>query len=222
MTSIKKETVQFLIDLKKNNDRDWFEANKEKFVSANQNFIEFTGALIPEVSKFDKSVGALNAKDCVFRIYRDTRFAKDKSPYKTNFGVHLMPGGKQSGKAGYYFHFQPGSSWLGGGLHLPEPKVLKAVREEISYNAKQFLKIINDKNFKSLFTIEGEKLAKVPQGFDKEDPMGEYLKYKELIIKHTVDDKTILSSDFTTYCAKVFKAITPFNTFVNNATTEAK
>lgn len=213
--TIKKETVQFLKELKAHNDRDWFNANKDRYLAANENFHQFVQGLITEAGKFDKSVAGLAAKDCTFRIYRDTRFAKDKSPYKTFMGAHLMGKGKGCGLAGYYFHFQPGESFLAGGIHMSEPGQLKAIRQEISYRGKDFLKIINDKTFKQYFTLQGEKLQKVPQGFDKEDPMGDYLKYKELMIHHPVADKEILSGDFTSYAAKVFKAMVPFNTFVN-------
>lgn len=213
--TIKKETIQFLKDLKKNNNREWFNANKERYLAANENFIEFTGELIKEVSKFDKSVSGIEPKDCVFRIYRDTRFAKDKTPYKNNFGMHIMREGKGCGIAGYYFHFEPGNSFLGGGIHITEPANLKAVRQEISYNGKEFLKILSDKNFKKYLTLTGEKLTKVPQGFDKEDPMADYLKYKELMIQHRPDDKQIAGADFAAYCGVVFKAMAPFNTFVN-------
>jgi uncharacterized protein (TIGR02453 family) len=215
MAAIKKETFQFLKNLKANNDRDWFNTNKDKFISANENFIAFVQELIGEVSKFDKTVSGLDAKNCVFRIYRDTRFSKDKSPYKTHFGATLMGKGKGCGIAGYYLHLEQGNTFLAGGVHMTEPADLKAIREEISENGKTFLKIINDKNFKDNFVIEGEKLVKVPTGFDKEDPMGDYLKYKELMIHHAVADKETISGDFIKYCTKVFKAMVPFNSFLN-------
>jgi uncharacterized protein (TIGR02453 family) len=214
-TAIKKATVQFLKDLKKNNDREWFNTNKEKFIAANDNFMQFVQGLINEVIKFDKTVTGLEAKNCVFRIYRDTRFSKDKTPYKTHFGATLLGKGTGCGIAGYYFHLEPGSSFLAGGVHMTEPPNLKAIREEISSNGKTFLKIINDKSFKDNFKIEGEKLAKLPQGFGKDDPMGDYLKYKELMIRHSLSDRDILDEDFTSNCVKVFKAMVPFNKFVN-------
>jgi uncharacterized protein (TIGR02453 family) len=214
-TTIAKETVDFLKALKKNNNREWFNKNKDKYVAANENFLAFTAELINAVSKFDKAVTGIEAKDCVFRIYRDTRFAKDKTPYKNNFGMHIMPQAKSCGVAGYYFYFEPGASFLGGGVHTTEPANLKAIRQEISYNGKDFLKIINDKNFKQTFELRGEKLVKVPQGFDKEDPMAEYLKYKELVIHHAVPDGEITLPGFADYCAKVFKAMVPFNSFLN-------
>jgi uncharacterized protein (TIGR02453 family) len=213
---IKNDTLQFLSELKENNDRDWFNTNKDRFVDANENFIQFIQSVINEVSSFDKVVQGLDAKNCVFRIYRDTHFSKDKSPYKTNFGAALLLGTEKGrGIAGYYLHLQPGHSFLAGGVHTTEPANLKAIREEISHNGEEFLKIINDKNFKDSFEIKGEKLAKVPQGFENDDPMGEYLKYKELMIHHAVDDKTILSGNFTTYCVNILKAMVPFNSFLN-------
>ena len=183
--------------------------------SANENFIEFVQALTDEVSKFDKTVLGLDAKNSVFRIYRDVRFSKDKSPYKTFFGATLMGKEKSCGIAGYYFHLEPGNSFLAGGVHMTEPQNLKAIREEISDKGKTFLKIINDKNFKDNFKIEGEKLAKFPQGFDKEDPMAEFLKYKELMIHHAVADSEVVSGSFLSDCIKVCKAMVPFNRFVN-------
>lgn len=220
--TIKKETLQFLKDLKNNNNRDWFNANKDRYIAANENFTAFVQSLIEEVAKFDKSVAGLDAKNAIYRIYRDTRFSKDKTPYKTLLGASLMGRGAGCGVAGYYFHLQPGHAFLAGGVHMTEPPALKAIRQEISYHGKEFLKIINDKNFKSNFTIEGEKLSKVPLGFDKEDPMAEYLKYKELMIHHALDDKTILSPDFLKYSAKVCKAMVPLNSFINEAVMAVK
>jgi uncharacterized protein (TIGR02453 family) len=219
---IKKETLQFLKDLEENNDREWFNNNKDKYISANENFVQFVQSLIDEVAKFDKSVAGLDAKNSVFRIYRDIRFSKDKSPYKTHFGATLLGKSNLCGNAGYYLHLQPGNSFLAGGVHMTEPKHLKAIREEISGNARAFLKIIGDKQFKSNFTIEGEQLTKVPQGYDKADPMGDYLKYKELMICHEVDDKKILSKDFVSYCSKIFKAMVPFNSFINKPVVAVK
>jgi uncharacterized protein (TIGR02453 family) len=212
---IKNDTLQFLKELKKNNDREWFNRNKDRFIAANENFTQFVQSLIGEVAGFDKSVAGLDAKNSIFRIYRDIRFSKDKSPYKTHFGATLMGKGGSCGVAGYYLHLEPGASLLGGGVHMTEPANLKAIREEISSSGKDFLKIINSREFRDNFTIEGEKLNKVPQGFDKEDPMAEYLKFKELMIHHKVSDKEILSDEFLAECARVCKAMVPFNKFVN-------
>jgi uncharacterized protein (TIGR02453 family) len=215
--TIKKETLQFLKELKKNNERGWFEKNKDRFVAANENFIQFGQALINEVAKFDRSVAGLDAKQAVFRIYRDIRFSKDKSPYKTHFGAVLLGKGKSCGIAGYYLHLEPGNAFLAGGVHMAEPQNLKAIREGISAQGNKFLKIIRDKNFRKNFTIEGEKLVNVPRGFDKEDPMADFLKYKDLVLRHPVDEKMVLSDGFASYCSKVFKAMVPFNSFLNRS-----
>lgn len=214
--NIHKDTLQFLAKLKDNNDRDWFNKNKDRFIAANENFILFIQTLINEIGRFDKAVVGMDAKKTVFRIYRDTRFAKDKSPYKINFGASLMMGpAKGSGLAGYYFHLQPGGSFLAGGVHLPEPAALKAIRQEISHNGEAFSKIISDKNFKDKFELAGERLSKVPPGFEKDNPMAAYLKLKELLVMHPLDDAIVLSDDLTMYSTGVFKLMVPFNSFLN-------
>jgi uncharacterized protein (TIGR02453 family) len=213
---IKKDTLQFLSELNENNNRDWFNKNKDRYVAANENFVQYIQSVINEHAQFDKSLQGLDAKNTVFRIYRDTRFAKDKSPYKPNFGAALLFGRKKGwGIAGYYLHLQPGNSFLAGGVHNPEPAHIKAIRYEISNNGEAFLKIINDRSLKDNFELKGEKLVKVPQGFEKDDPMAEYLKYKELMIHHPMDDKTIVSDHFTSYCVSFLKKMIPFNAFLN-------
>jgi uncharacterized protein (TIGR02453 family) len=213
---IEKQTLQFLRELKKNNERAWFNENKERFDAAYENFTRFVQTLIDETAKFDKSSAGIVAKNAVFRIYRDIRFSKDKSPYKTHFGAVLTGRGKGF-LAGYYLHLEPGNAFLAGGVHMTEPENMKAIRAKISAEGKKFLKIISDKNFKKTFTIEGDRLVRVPQGFDKEDPMAEFLKYKDLTLVHSLDDKKILSEDFASYCAKIYKAMVPFNRFLNDA-----
>jgi uncharacterized protein (TIGR02453 family) len=216
MAGIKKETVQFLKDLKKHNDRDWFNKNKKRYEDAAADWLNLVGAFIEGLSSFDKALAKakLQPKECVFRIYRDVRFSKDKSPYKTNFAAKFMTDRGNWAAPGYYIHFSPDESFLAGGAHMCEPKELQALREEISLNAGAFKKIIGDKTFKQNFKIEGEKLANVPRGFDKADPMAEYLKHKEMIIMHHFDEKDILSPKFSDYSIKIYKTMVPFNDFV--------
>lgn len=212
---IKTDTLQFLRDLNQHNDREWFTGNKDRYVAANENFIRFVQTLINEVSSFDQSVAGLDASNSVFRIYRDIRFSPDKTPYKNHFGATLMGKGTGCGIAGYYLHLKPGGTFLGGGVHMSDPKDFRAIREEISNYGKEFLDIINEDTFKKYFQLEGEKLTNVPKGFAKDDPMAEYLKYKQLTMIHAVDDAIVLSDDFVGYCVKIFKAMVPFNTFLN-------
>ena len=213
-------TLQFLTQLKDNNTREWFTEHKAQFLLAKDNFHAFVQSLIGEVGKFDKSLEGVEAQKCVFRIYRDVRFSNDKTPYKTNFAATLK--GRGNGLAGYYLQVEPGATFIAGGLYGPEPAVLKAIRQEISYNGADFLMIINDKVFKKELKLEGAKLQKVPQGFDKEDPLAEFLKYKDFTVYHSFTDDAVLKEDFLLDCAKICKAMVPFNGFLNVPVLEVK
>ena len=218
MATINKETLDFLKKLKKNNDRDWFNANKEHYLAAQANVTEFVADLISKISKFDKSAAMLDPKKCVFRIYRDVRFSKDKSPYKTNFGASMVGGGKGlTGKAGYYLHIEPGGGFLAGGVYMPQPDRLKLIREDISMEGKKFLKIVNDKTFQKNFKglSDEDRLKTAPKGFDPEDPMLKQMQYKSFIAYHEVDEKILLSAKYSSYAADIFKSMVPFNNFLN-------
>lgn len=218
---ISKSTFQFLKDLKSNNDRDWFNANKERYTVAKEEFDQFINSLIAEIAKFDPSISHFTAKDCVFRIYRDVRFSKDKSPYKTHFGAHITSAPKKSEihtRAGYYIHLEPGESMLAGGAYLPESKWLRAIREKIYMETKEFKKIIGNKDFKQYFgEIEGEKLKKAPKDFPADHPEIELLKQKSFLATHKLKDKDVLSADFLTHSSNTFKALFPFDSFLNAA-----
>lgn len=216
MNIIKPETLTFLKDLTVNNNREWFNENKAVYTAAQENVIAFLEGLIKEMSGFDEELGKIDGKKSLFRIYRDTRFSKDKSPYKTNFGASLGMG-KGSQKGGYYLHMEPGKSFLAGGIYMPESSVLKEVRKEISLYGDDFLKIINQKDFKKHFPEldQADKLKKVPQGFEKEDPMGEYLKLKNFIVIYYLKDEEILDKNAIKNMTKIFKLMKPFNDFLN-------
>lgn len=216
MNSINPETLTFLKNLTVNNNREWFNENKAAYTEAQENVITFLDGLIKEMSGFDEELGKIDAKKSLFRIYRDTRFSKDKSPYKTNFGASLGMG-KGSQKGGYYLHMEPGKSFLAGGIYMPESSVLKEVRKEISLYGDDFLKIINQKDFKKHFPEldQDDKLKKIPQGFEKEDPMGEYLKLKNFIVIYYLKDEEILDKNAIKNITKIFKLMKPFNDFLN-------
>jgi uncharacterized protein (TIGR02453 family) len=217
---ISQKTFQFLKELKKHNNRDWFNKNKSRYEEANNEFKEFVGKLIGEVAKFEKGVANLEPKDCVFRIYRDVRFSKDKSPYKTHFGAHIIAGGKKAEemRAGYYMHISPGECFLAGGAHMPPSEWINAIRKEIHYNAKELKKIINHKDFKKYFgKITGEKLSSVPRGYDKTHPEIELLKHKSLLAVHNMKESQVTAKDFLSHATKVFKAMQPFDKFLNQS-----
>lgn len=221
MTTISKNTLQFLKDLKINNNRDWFLENKPRYETAKTEFEGFIDALIAEISKYDNSIGHHTGKECVFRIYRDVRFSKDKSPYKTHLGAHITSAAKKSEihtRAGYYIHIGPGESMLAGGAYLPQGPWIKAIREEIAYNAADLKKIINGIKFKEFFgEIEGEKLKKAPKGYEPDHPEIELLKYKSFLASHKCSDATITSKEFLNHSAEVFKVLHPFDAFLNRA-----
>ena len=167
---LQKSTLSFLKELKKNNTKEWFDTNRKKYEAAKADFAALTNAVIHGLGKKDPFVASLLAKDCTFRINRDVRFSKNKDPYKTNMGMYLSRGGKKSLFAGYYFHLEPGgNSFMGGGLYMPEPDVIKKVRQEIDYNWDEFSKIIKQKKFKTVYKElqreEGMVLSREPKGY---------------------------------------------------------
>jgi uncharacterized protein (TIGR02453 family) len=213
---MQSSTLQFLRTLEKNNNREWFNENKTTYQEAQQDVVSFVEKLIEEMVVFDEEIGKADAKKSLFRIYRDTRFSKDKSPYKTNFGASLGMG-KGSQKAGYYLHIEPGKSFLAGGIYMPESSVLKEIRKEISAFGEEFLTIVEKDEFRNYFrglSVE-DKLKKVPQGFEKDDKMAEFLKLKHYIVTHPVSDEQLLNENAAKEFAKIYKAMKPLNDFLN-------
>jgi len=212
---MQSSTLQFLRNLEKNNNREWFNENKTLYHEAQQDVISFVEKLIEEMADFDEEMGKLEAKKSVFRIYRDTRFSKDKTPYKTNFGAGLGMG-KGNKISGYYLHIEPGKSFLAGGVYKPEPSVLKTIRQEISAFGDEFKAILEQDEFRNYFrglSVE-DKLKKVPQGFEKDDKMAEFLKLKHFIVTHPVSDEQLLSENAVKEFTKIFKAMKPLNDFL--------
>lgn len=213
---ISSKTLEFLQELEQNNNREWFTENKALYTESQKNLISFIEGLLQEMSDFDPELAKIDAKKSLFRIYRDTRFSKDKSPYKTNFGASLGMG-KGSQKGGYYFHLEPGKSFIAGGIYMPDSAVLKELRKEISLYGNEFLRILNNKDFKKHFPEldQDDKLKKVPQGFEKEDPMAEFLKLKSFIVVYSLKDEEVMDKDAAKKLAKIFKLMKPLNDFLN-------
>jgi uncharacterized protein (TIGR02453 family) len=210
--------LDFLKELKENNNREWFNDNRQKYEAAKAEFEGLINKLIPLIRGFDPSIGTLTAKQCVFRIYRDVRFSKDKSPYKTNMGGFMSKGGRKGIYSGYYVHIEPGKSFLGGGIYMPQSDVLKKVRQEIFYNIEEYRKIINDPSFKKTFTqMEGEKLKRPPKDFPPDFPDIDLLKYKSYVVLHEVKDTDVSGNNFAGHIIDVFKTMYPLNKFLNKA-----
>lgn len=217
---IDKKTLDFLGKLKKNNNRDWFEKNRDKYEAARADVEKNVAAILDELRRFDKQIpGDLVAKKCMFRIYRDVRFSKDKRPYKNNMGAYIQPGGKKEIGAGYYLHIEAGGAFLAGGMWQPMPPELAKVRQEIDYNFSDFKKIIGNKAFRKFFGDLGQedKLSREPKGYPKDHPGIEYLKLKSFVVSADLTDKEITSKNFTKKAAEIFKAMLPLNTFLRRS-----
>ncbi|MFL5786648.1 MAG: DUF2461 domain-containing protein [Flavisolibacter sp.] len=215
------QTLKFLGGLKKNNNKEWFEAHRLQYEAAKTDFSNFIQLVIDAFQKIDPSIAGLTSKDCMFRINRDVRFSKDKSPYKTNFGAIIKPGGRKSVYAGYYFHCAPGNSFMGGGLWLPAAAELKKVRQEIDYNWNEFNKIIKEKNFRKIYSdiFENEeiKLSSVPKGYAKDHPAIDYLKLKCFIAEATLKDDELTKSSLHKKTISGYEALMPLIHFINKA-----
>lgn len=213
-----KLLLEFLKTLNKNNNREWFEKNRKDFENLKLEFIGFTDEIIKDLSKYDPDISDIEAKKTIFRINRDVRFSLDKSPYKNNMGASIKKEGKKSPYAGYYIHIQPGKSFLGGGLYLPNPELLQKVREEIDYNETQLRSILQDKKFVSFFgPMQGEQLKNPPKGFDKDHSALDLLKFKSFLMIHPLDDKQLIDASIKGHTNKIFKAMIPLNSFLNKA-----
>ena len=214
-----KSTIDFLKKLKRNNNREWFSANKNLYDDAKYDFEVFIFELIQKISEYDESVSGLEPKDCLFRIYKDVRFSKDKTPYKTNLGASINEGGRKAPTAGYYVHIDPSEYFLGSGLYMPMPDKLLAVRGKIASESKKFRSIVENREFKKIYgkLWEGDTLKSAPKGFAKDHPLVDYLKLKSFIGGHIVSEEKVLSKGYCDYAAKKFKAIKPLNDFLNKA-----
>jgi len=211
--------IPFLKKLKKNNNKAWFDENRALYDNAKKEIEEMVSVLIETYGKTDPTIAHLTVKECLFRINRDVRFSKDKSPYKTNFGIAITSGGKKSPLAGYYLHIEPGQSFAGGGLWMPGPPVLSAVRQEIDYNFKEFQGILKSASFKKqygeLYKGEDTSLTRVPKGYDADNPAAEYLKLKSFLAMKPLTDEEINSTGLIKTACDAFKALKPLVDFMN-------
>jgi uncharacterized protein (TIGR02453 family) len=211
-------TLKFLKQLSKNNKKEWFDENRKTYEAAKMEFEVIVKSVIDKTTAIDPLLAGLEAKKCMFRINKDVRFSKDKSPYKLNMGASINPGGKKSMIPGYYLHIEPGKSFLAGGTWQPMPEVLAAIRQEIDYNGKELRKILNAKDFKSYFggLSEEDKLKTSPKGYDKNHEDIDLLQNRSFIAVHDLTDAQVLDKNFPTYVSKVYKAMLPLNSFLRN------
>jgi uncharacterized protein (TIGR02453 family) len=213
-------TLKFLKDLKKNNEKPWFEKNKDLYLGAKEDIEHLVEQVIDGFGKIDPDIANLQPKDCTYRIYRDVRFSKDKTPYKINMGAYLNRGGKKAPTAGYYMHIEPGRSMAGGGLWMPLAPELNKVRQEIDYSLSEWNSIVTARAFKKNFSEGLEKedrLSRPPKGYDEENPAIEYLKLKSYIVTRSFTDAEVQSRSFAKEVIKTFESMKDFVYFLNRA-----
>ena len=216
-----KKVLQFLRELSKNNTREWFDANRDSYQESREKVLFVTDVLVNEIRKFDSEVPVLDAKDCMFRIFRDVRFSNDKRPYKTNFGSFISKEGRKSQYPGYYFHIEPGESFVGGGVYMPAAEPLKAIRQYISHYPEEFTEIITQPEFKSVFPeMYDHQLKTAPKGFPKDHEFIHLLRYKSYVFSAPVSDHKITDGDFIEIAVEAFKQLHKFNAYLYDALRE--
>lgn len=213
-----RDSYAFLRALKDNNNRDWFQENKAWYERARKDFESLVAQIIAQITSFDDEIGYLEPKKCIFRIYRDTRFSQDKSPYKTHFGAVFRQQGMDK-TSGYYLHIDPEESFLTCGHYMLLPEQLKKVRRGIYDDYETFRAILDEKKFKKeigdLYRDE-DMLKRVPNGFDKDNPAAEYMKLKHFYVLKAIPEDKLLSKDFVQYAGNVYRQMMPLSRFLND------
>ncbi|MDR2414777.1 MAG: DUF2461 domain-containing protein [Odoribacteraceae bacterium] len=217
-----KQLLQFLGELKEHNEREWFQANKQRYRETRATFEAFTGKLIDRVTAFDPGIAGASVKECVFRVYRDTRFSPDKRPYKTHAGAFITRGGKNMPRGGYYLHVEPGNSLLAGGIWCPDAALLRALRRDVYDNIEEFLSIIRDPAFALHYALDdGYMLKRVPYPFPPDDPAAAWTRYKSYTAARFIPDALFEAADAVEQCADMLRPLYPFNQFLNYTVDES-
>jgi uncharacterized protein (TIGR02453 family) len=208
--------LEFLSELAQNNDRRWFEEHRSQYQTAKDLFEGLVDQVIAEFQPIE-DLGGVRAKDCVMRIFRDVRFSKDKSPYRTSMAASITAGGRKSTRMGYYLHLEPNNrSMVASGLYNPEQELITRFREVISRRPMEFKAIIGDPVFVQYFGgIQGEKLKTAPRGFDPGHPEIELLRLKQVLAMHSLSDAILLSDGFTGEIIRAMAAMKPFVDYLN-------
>lgn len=210
---ISQYTFQFLTDLAIHNDRDWFQLNKNRYQVAKQEVLSFAEVLIAQLQKYDDTLPAnLDAKKCLFRIYRDTRFSKDKTPYKTNMAIWID-------HPGYYVHIEPHRSFVGGGMFMPDAQQLKLIRQEIDYNggllADLFAQVDFQKNYHQFH--QTHQLQNPPKGYVSNHQFIDWLKLKSFTVSSPIEENVFFEPNALHVIVEKLLLIKPLNTFLKQA-----
>ena len=212
-----KELIEFLKELRENNNREWFKANKGRYDALYKAHVGIVQELINRIGLFDPEIAGLDAKSCIYRIYRDIRFSNDKTPYKTHFGAYMTGfGGRTSPYGGYYLHIEPDNSILSGGVWCPTSEMLKKLRKDIFSNIDEFVDILEEKKFKQLYGgLEGDMLQRMPDGFPKDCEYDYILKHKNFIVTRVIPESFFYSDNWMDEVIDEFKVLSPFLKFLN-------
>ena len=214
------DTLPFLNELKQHNNREWFNDNKPRFVALQAQLYDFIDGLIFEIASLAPEHMGIEAKQCLFRIHKDARFSKDKTPYKTHLGIHIVPSGHRADfeRAGFYLHIEPNASMIGGGAHAPSSAWLQRIRQEIARNGQTLEQLLDDPMFKKWFgSVRGDALKRPPAGYTVDSPHLHLLKQKALWVQHSVDDEQLSDAHFVSHFAEAFTIYRPLQMFLNDA-----
>uniref|UniRef100_UPI00404B9964 DUF2461 domain-containing protein n=1 Tax=Flavobacterium sp. TaxID=239 RepID=UPI00404B9964 len=216
-----KESLQFLSELKENNHKEWFHGQKKRYENYKADYHQLIRDLLQYLKQYDPNLELLEVKNCTFRINRDIRFSKDKSPYKTHLSIWMstMPNTKNG--PGYYVHIDPNECFIAGGVYCPEADVLKKIRNEIAFFQEDLEQIIKEEKFNSIFENldfdEKLMLKTAPKGFEKDHPAVTFLKLKSFTATHKIDFKTVTKPEFVAEIGKKLLALKPLNDFIKRA-----
>ena len=209
------EILDFLRQLRENNDRVWFKAHKDLYDALRKPWENDMARLIALVAEFDDNARGLQVKDSVYRIYRDIRFSSDKSPYKSYFSGVIGKGGRHTVVSSYYVHFEPDNLMMGGGVWWPEKDVLNRLRKLIDAEPEEFARIVNNKEFSRRYTWESDTQKKVPRDFDPNHPLATFLKMKEYIVMKRPDENYFDCDDWVERVAADLRPMKPLHDFLN-------
>ncbi len=212
-----KFILDFLTDLQQNNNREWYHTNKARYKEAQEMFLDEVQSIIDRLQLHDPSLLDLTAAEAAFRIYRDVRFSKDKTPYKTHFGAFMAQGGRKSNRGGYYIHVSNDDPFLAAGVYSPPKEALQAIRQEIVFRPAEISAIIAEKKKQGYSMYEKDKLKRGPKGFPDEGPFTELLKYKHILLSHNLARKDLLVENFADNISKHFIQLVPLNNYLNTA-----
>jgi uncharacterized protein (TIGR02453 family) len=211
-------TLKFLKRLASNNNTAWFHAHRAEYEAARAAFELLVEEVILRFNRYE-DLGGIQPRDCIYRINRDVRFSPDKSPYKRNMAAVISRGGRKSERAAYYMHIQPGDSFVGGGIWMPDAERLLRIRRAIATDAQPLRRILRNptfqKNFKGLDTQQMLKTA--PKGFPADHPALELLKLKHFTTGRRATDKEVLAPNFPAEVVRIFRAMKPLNDWLNEA-----